>query len=343
MKSSNRILFFAKFGLVMMFLVIIAGSVVRMSGSGMGCPDWPKCFGYYIPPTDSIPLMYDEGRTFQKGQMVIMNDTLWVAQRDFTASSLFDRKEWDNYKKHDYAKFNATHTWTEYINRLVGAISGIPTLILFVLSIGWLIREKDRKTFWLSAAILFLLGFEAWLGKEVVDAALMPVKITVHMFGAIALVALFLVVISRHQRGQDHGQNYSGFWKAMSLGLVLMAFMQILLGTQVREAVDVVAEHFADRWNWVPNLPTIFKIHRSFSIVVVLLLIWVYLRSKGLSYFSTALKGVFGVALVEILVGVVLAYAGMPKAAQPIHLFLGILWFAFVWAFLLEVWRKATS
>ncbi|HBY70084.1 MAG TPA: heme A synthase, partial [Flavobacteriaceae bacterium] len=119
-----------KIALVLVYLVIIAGAMVRMTGSGMGCPDWPKCFGYYIPPTDVTELQWQPERSFKKGQVIIKDEALQVAAKDFTTGNTFSRNNWNLYTKHDYATFNVWHTWIEYINRLFGALSGIAVLIM---------------------------------------------------------------------------------------------------------------------------------------------------------------------------------------------------------------------
>ena len=169
----------AQTALVFIFLVIIAGSVVRMTGSGMGCPDWPKCFGHYIPPTQEEQVLWQPDKTFEKGQMIVHDEALWKAASSFKTGQSFSEENWEKYTKHDYAIFNATHTWIEYINRLLGAASGVPVLLLFIFSLVQV--KKDYWVFVMSAATLFMLGYEAWLGKLVVDGNLVPNAITKHM------------------------------------------------------------------------------------------------------------------------------------------------------------------
>ena len=132
-----------RIALIIVYLVIVAGAMVRMTGSGMGCPDWPKCFGYYIPPTEAAQLEWAPERTFNKGQVIIVNESLKVANATFTTTTSYNEANWESYTKHDYAVFNVWHTWIEYINRLIGAISGLAVLVMAILSLRkWRIRKR---------------------------------------------------------------------------------------------------------------------------------------------------------------------------------------------------------
>ena len=62
----NKFILISKISLILVFLVIFAGSTVRMTGSGMGCPDWPKCFGYLIPPTDRSDIEWKKNHNYKK-------------------------------------------------------------------------------------------------------------------------------------------------------------------------------------------------------------------------------------------------------------------------------------
>ena len=77
----------SKAALLMIYLVIIAGAIVRMTGSGMGCPDWPKCFGYYVPPTKEKQLLFKPNHSYKKGMMILMDhEQLMVAKKNFISS-----------------------------------------------------------------------------------------------------------------------------------------------------------------------------------------------------------------------------------------------------------------
>ena len=310
--------------LVLIYLVIVAGSVVRMTGSGMGCPDWPKCFGYLIPPTERTQLEWQPQREFKKDQIIIVGESLKVAKGDFTTGSTYAEENWETYTKHDYAKFNPAHTWTEYINRLVGALSGIPMFLIFVITL--LNVRKQPVDFLLAGAGLFLLGFEAWLGKKVVDGNLIPGSITIHMLGALAIVAVLLLLLNRY-RNFAHVLTPPKNLKTGISVVVLLTLVQIIMGTQVREQIDILNEHNLDRMSWIENLDFDFYFHRSFSLIVLALNAWIFYRLKKAGIRSSAVQWIMILIGMEIILGIILSYLSVPKWAQPTHLVLGAILF----------------
>ncbi len=312
--------------IVLIFLVIIAGSVVRMSGSGMGCPDWPMCFGHLIPPTEREQLDWKPNTAFQKKQIIILDEALYFAVEDFRSGETLELKNWEKYTKHDYAIFNPVHTWIEYINRLIGALSGLPMLAMVFISL-FMVRQ-NWSYLALSLAGLFMLGFEAWLGKLVVDGNLIPGSITIHMIGALMIVAILLVLNALLERETESERGYTKNFRFLSALAVLMTLIQIGLGTQVRETVDTLQQMGMPRGDWMDNMDVVFYIHRSFSILMLLLNIWLWNQNRklGLGYWHW--NWIMLVIGLELLIGIILAYFDLPYFAQPLHLLLGAILFA---------------
>ncbi len=308
--------------IVLIYLVILAGSVVRMTGSGMGCPDWPKCFGHLIPPIEESQIRWKANEVYSRSQMIIYNEKLLQAKGAFTSGNSFEPNRWEEYTKHDYAHFNALHTWIEYINRLLGALSGIPMLILFF--IGLIRIRRNFRFFLLSSLGLFLLGFEAWLGKLVVDGNLVPGQISIHMFGALAIVSVLVGMLHLHSKG-------SKVRKVNALYILPLIFLflliQIFLGTQVREEVDILDKSLngIERETWINQLSSLFLIHRSFSWVIFILSgFFVFQNRHNLNRFIL-MPLIF--CLANIAVGIGIAYFGFPQGLQPIHLMLACLFY----------------
>ncbi|MEO1011448.1 MAG: COX15/CtaA family protein [Bacteroidota bacterium] len=328
----------AKLSLILVYLVIVAGAVVRMTGSGMGCPDWPKCFGYYIPPTEESELLWEAEKSYDKGQVIIKNKSLWVAKQDFTTTSAFHGNNWAAYTKHDYALFNPWHTWIEFINRLLGALAGLATLVLALLSLKY--WKNQKRITLLSWLVVFAMGFQAWLGATVVYSVLEPVKITVHMVMALVIVALLLYII--HLSIIEKPINT--YPKAVSqlLGVtLLMTLAQVILGTQVRQFVDEQIKSVGEASHlWLQDASFQFYVHRSFSILVVLLNLYlayrIYKSELGLSKINVILC----ILLVEVITGMAMYYWDFPFATQPIHLVLASLLFGVQFYLVLEAFGK---
>jgi heme a synthase len=316
MNSSTiqRFIRLAQVTLIFVYLVIIAGSVVRATGSGMGCPDWPKCFGNWIPPTDvsQLPANYKE---------------IYAGEH------------------HAVAEFNALNTWVEYINRLSGAILGILIFIQFLVSFRF--RKTDRRIFSLSFIEFILIGFQGWLGAKVVSSNLAPVKITTHMIVALVILTIALSIIHRAKKLSGEQQEHVTDPSILKLGIIviLLTVVQVLLGTQVREEVDMLLKNFdaVFRNQIVDNLGIAFIIHRTFSLLVMALNI--FLAYKILKSHTTIILRQKAKLLILILccafiAGVILSYFALPPAFQPVHFLLACIAFGLQYVIILRLWEK---
>lgn len=324
-----------KVSLVLVYLVIIAGAVVRMTGSGMGCPDWPKCFGYYIPPTEVSELQFQPNREYKKGQVIIFEKSLKVAATDFVTSDSYNPSNWEDYTKHDYAIFNPTHTWVEYINRLFGALAGLAVLIMALLSLKK-IRFRKRIPI-LSCLCVFLMGFQAWLGATVVYSVLAPAKITLHMVMALVIVAVLLYLLYISSEKEKIRYKTKSFQNLLILAVIL-SLIQIIMGTQVRQFVDeqVRSLGYEARNLWLNDPNTIFYVHRSFSILVLLVNLILWWKNRQLQLNLHIINIVLVLILLEVATGIAMYNFDFPFLSQPLHLVIASVLFGYQFYLLME-------
>jgi len=326
-----------KIALVLVYLVILAGALVRMTGSGMGCPDWPKCFGYYVPPTNEKELLWQENHTYKKGQVIIQNQKLLVAKVNFISAQFFNNQNWETYTKHDYAVFNVYHTWTEYINRLCGALAGITCFIMAILAIASKEIRRNKKIVFYSWLVVFLMGFQAWLGATVVYSVLNPIKITTHMLVALLIVAVILYILHLVQPKPIKLKTDSVFSKLLWISLVL-TLIQIVLGTQVRQFVDTQIKKLgSDTMSLVfTETPFSFYIHRTFTILVIAIVVYMFWRNRKLSIGFSKINWVILLLFLEVLSGLAMYYYDFPFGTQTVHMVVASLLFGLQFYMILE-------
>ena len=266
--------------------LIFVGGLVRASGAGLGCPDWPKCFGMWIPPLSAAELP----------------------------------------PAYDASAFNVYKTWTEYINRLIGVVIGLLITATFALSFRYR-KEKISITISSGAAFIMVL-VQGWLGGQVVATGLDEWLITLHML--LAMVIVLTLIYAAFQASSEQLQvklaKSTGRWLMAALGLLILStFVQLVLGTQVREMIDVLKNMAAPppRETWISKVGAIDEIHRSFSWVVFIAGALVFYLSRWRSKADRIRKvgsAVFGIILLQIATGIGLYYLGMPPVYQVVHL-----------------------
>jgi cytochrome c oxidase assembly protein subunit 15 len=328
--------------IILLFILILAGGVVRSTGSGMGCPDWPKCFGRYIPPTSSSELPKDYKQKYVAGRLA-KNQRFAKTLDVFGYSDLAKRIREDR-SIFVPEEFNAAKTWTEYINRLIGAASGIFLIVTAILAFSY--RSENKWIPVLSILNVILVGFQGWLGSIVVSTNLVAWIVTVHMLLALAILALSIIT---YHLARVYGRpklNVNPITYIATLLALLISIVQIAFGSAVREKIDAVAGHLQGgyRDDWINNAGAIFTQHRDVAILVLIANIVLYaLIRRTFSRHSIQqqiMSFAFLMIMLQIVTGILLSYWALPPVAQASHVLLATLVFSAQFYLILNLYQS---
>ena len=330
--------------IISLFVLILAGGVVRSSGSGMGCPDWPKCFGGYVPPTDLAQLPKDYQKEYV-AERVAKNQKFAQTLDVFGSSDLADRirKDKSILVPED---FNVTKAWTEYINRLIGMFTGFFLFFTFAFSFAY--ARYNVMIPILSFVNLLLVYFQAWLGSIVVSSNLVAWIVTVHMMVALAILA---ICIGTYYLAKVYDKNrlaINPLVYIVTLLVLALSVIQIVFGTEVREKIDSVSTHLAGgyREDWVAGAGNIFIEHRSMAIFVLIGNVVLYAlirRNFGRHSVQQQLMSfTFLIIMLQIVTGILLSYLSLPPYAQTAHIVLASLMFGAQFYLLLNLHKSVS-
>lgn len=295
--------------LVSLMALICVGAVVRVTGAGLGCPDWPRCWGKLVPPASADEIDFDK-LPMEKFRRAAEKQGLDPAT--VTVESL-------------HAEFNVTHAWTEYLNRLSATPVSIFTIATFVAAF-WQ-RKKRPLVFWMAFASLMLVIVNALVGAMVVSSRLKPVIITTHL--ALAMVMLATLTYCAW-RGTDTPwrirlKGGAGWVKWSVAILVLVVAAEGMIGSQIREITDEMAKAHVGQARdlWIDELEqaAVYLFHRSFSWAVLAASIWAYWMSERFREGGAGRveKAATGIVLIQMVLGMVMSQVHIYQWVQVVH------------------------
>lgn len=295
--------------LVSVILLIFVGALVRVTGAGMGCPDWPTCWGKIIPPTSIEQVNFDtlQIERFQKKAENMGRDP-----------SLITKESLQN-------EFNPRHVWTEFINRLCSLPVGFFTLATFIASFKY--AGKRKSIFYLSFLSLVLVLTNAWMGARVVYSGISSNVLSTHLALAMALICVLTYCAwagtERPKKLLLKGSS-TAMWVCVLI-LFVCILLEGILGTQIREITDKLSKLHVNepRETWIKEVEehVVYFIHRSFSWVLLLAaLLAFYLAKKQQSGGpSFAQYCVVAIMFTQMILGLIMAHVAIFPWTQLLH------------------------
>jgi cytochrome c oxidase assembly protein subunit 15 len=222
-------------------------------------------------------------------------------------------------------EFNTSKAWIEYINRLIGVLSGLFSLIFFV-TLFFIRNQISRSKFLYGIIGFILMLFNAWMGSIVVATNLFPILISIHYVAAYAV--LFFFMLSIHQTKLNQESLLLMKFKFYYLIMVVLSIVQVVLGTQLRHFTDkAVAQNIlivneAVNFSFLGISFTRHWLMALFLIFVSLLPLFILHKKveKKWQYFNLGLSLVL---IVQYFTGVVNLRYNFPLIAQVSHILFG--------------------
>lgn len=273
------------------YMLITIGGLVRASGAGLGCPDWPTCFGKPYPP-----FTHEE-----------------FLQREIPAD--FNIEE-----------FHVTLAWIEWLNRLSGSVIGL--LIIGTLAYALKDHRSNKRILYPTIAAFITVLVNGWLGSVVVESRLAPLVISAHLLLALVQVSLLLYATVAAFFPEGDLPELPPQRRLLARGALValcLALIQIGLGADLRGQLENIEEDHPqlERGDWIGEANWVDPVHRSFSWTILLGVGWMGFYAHKRVPFNPYLRYVTQLAgllvLVQVTAGIGLAYVSLPPPLQAVH------------------------
>ncbi len=288
--------------------LIIFGAFTRLTDSGLGCPDWPGCYGQANP--------------------LLSHHAITAAQNSMPGGPVSVQK-----------------AWIEMIHRYLAMCVGV--LILAQMIIAWWQRKKLPHSPWLATGLFFFVCLQGAFGAWTVTLKLQPVIVTTHLLLGMSLLGLLSwswlreVVAVKTTRSADRQ-----LIRLATAALILLA-VQIALGGWVSTNYAALActdyplchgllipemdfKHGFSLWRQLgqtvdgqylafPALVAIHWVHRNFAWVVIIMLTWAAYQARKNSDYSFIGNRILIVIFLQLLSGVSTVYFSWPLLIAVLH------------------------
>lgn len=294
---------------VVTFCVVVLGAYVRLSDAGLGCPDWPGCYGHVSP----------------------------VQAKDHIERAVAEQGG-------AHGPVSLPKAWKEMVHRYLAGFLGL--LILAIAVIAWMRRAAFGQSPVLAGSIVGVVIVQATLGAWTVTMLLKPAIVTGHLIGGMSTLALLAWLCARQTARPVMGNEGRSLLAPARIGLALLV-LQIVLGGWVSTNYAALAcpdlplcrgelvppMDFGNAFHVVRELgrtaegallsnealTAIHWLHRLGAIIVAAYLTWLAMRLASIPALRNAARLLFALVVAQFAIGLGNVVFSLPLALATAH------------------------